>query len=172
MAARKLREDCEESVKSAWPLGALRRRCRRADRFGSIPRLRPRTCVVRPDRDAAPRGSHPPMSRRRQAGPSRVATGRELNERIARWAGLNGHATETLAYYCECGDPICVERICLTGVQYERLRAISDRAAVIRGHQPTDMDGVVEEYRDYLIVTHNALAAHRRCLVHRERKWR
>ena len=56
---------------------------------------------------------------------------------------------------------MCVERICLTGVQYERLRAISDRAAVVRGHQPADLDGVVEEYRDYLIVTHNALAAPR-----------
>ena len=56
---------------------------------------------------------------------------------------------------------MCVERICLTGVQYERLRALSERAAVVRGHEPTEMDGIVEEYRDYLIVTQNTLAAPR-----------
>ena len=72
---------------------------------------------------------------------------------------MNGHATESLAYYCECGDPTCVERVCLTGVQYERLRAISERAAVIRGHEPADMERVVEQHRDHLIVTRSALAA-------------
>jgi|tagenome__1003787_1003787.scaffolds.fasta_scaffold19941408_2 hypothetical protein len=101
------------------------------------------------------------MLKRTHAGRSKVATGRDLNERIARWAGLNGHAAETLAYYCECGDPTCVERIAFTGVEYERLRAVSERAAVVRGHEPADVERVVEEYRDYLIVTRNALAAPR-----------
>jgi hypothetical protein len=101
------------------------------------------------------------MLRRGPVGPSKAATGRELNERIARWAGLNGHAAQTLAYYCECEDPACVERICLTGAEYERLRTFSERAAVVRGHQAADTEGVIEEYRDYLVVTHNAQAAPR-----------
>ena len=98
--------------------------------------------------------THVAMSRRRLVDPAKSETGRDLNERIARWAALNGHASETLAYYCECGDPTCVERISLTGVQYERLRAISERAAVVRGHEPADTDTVVEECPDHLIVTH------------------
>ena len=93
------------------------------------------------------------MSGRRLFDPAKAATGRDLNERIARWAKLNGHAMDTIAYYCECDDLGCFRRICLTGIQYKRLRAVPERAAVVPGHEPADIEGVVERYHDHLVVT-------------------
>ena len=67
--------------------------------------------------------------------------------------GPEGRATDKIAYYCECGDRTCFKRIRLTAAEYEHLRAIPEGAAVVPGHEPSDIDEVVERYRDRLIVT-------------------
>lgn len=69
---------------------------------------------------------------------------REVNERINEIAGdysVNG-GFEIL---CECASSECRERIELTQTEYERLRRIPIRFAVLRGHDIPAIERVVEE---------------------------
>src|SRR3954454_9057469 len=89
----------------------------------------------------------------RDVGPSSPATRRELNERIAGWAKRRKvPRAETVAFYCECDDAACFERIALAAADYKALRAIAHAVAVVPGHRPADGEPVGADRGHYLIV--------------------
>jgi len=65
---------------------------------------------------------------------------RAINDRIRELAGRFDHvAGEDLAFVCECADETCVERVSLSTVQYDDLRAIPARFVVVPGHEATPL---------------------------------
>jgi hypothetical protein len=58
---------------------------------------------------------------------------REVNENIAELGERFGLHAETLELICECGDPVCAERVAVPADEYERLHA-SGRRIVAPGH--------------------------------------
>jgi hypothetical protein len=67
----------------------------------------------------------------------------EVNERIHEIAGDFG-AAERFSILCECGADECQERIELTQTEYEHLRRMPTRFAVLRGHDVPAVERVVQ----------------------------
>ena len=81
---------------------------------------------------------------------------RAINERMTAWPERRAApATEKLGFYCECGDPTCFERICLTGPEYELVREDPGHFAVVAGHVFPEAERVVEEHEGYVVVQKN-----------------
>jgi hypothetical protein len=85
---------------------------------------------------------------------------REVNERIngiaaefSRFAGA-----EEYEYVCECSDPDCVERISLTGEEYEQIRADGTRFVLAPGHVRQQIERVVQETDDHVVVEKHGVA--------------
>lgn len=77
---------------------------------------------------------------------------RQVNEQIR---GLNesfGHRDGSMTVICECGDAECTERIELTVVDYEHVRASSRLYVIASGHELLDVEQVVEQRDGYLVV--------------------
>jgi hypothetical protein len=77
---------------------------------------------------------------------------REINERIN---GLNESFSMLLPrgeWVCECADTACVERIEMTGAEYEAIRQGPNRFPVIPGHELAEVERVVEASGCYLVV--------------------
>lgn len=65
------------------------------------------------------------------------------------------------AFHCECGrEGGCVATIEMTLEEYERVRAQSDRFAVVPGHENPEIERVVERGERYLIVDKVAAVEH------------
>jgi hypothetical protein len=73
----------------------------------------------------------------------RQALLREVNERIHELAGDFGVA-EGFSILCECGSSECEELIELTQTEYEHLRRIPTRFAVLHGHDVPAGERVVQ----------------------------
>jgi hypothetical protein len=86
---------------------------------------------------------------------------RAINERIRELAERFEHvAGEQLAFVCECADETCVERVKLTPVQYDDVRAIPARFVVVPGHEATPLvERVVFRSSGFVIVRKIGLAA-------------
>jgi hypothetical protein len=64
-------------------------------------------------------------------------------------AGLEGQR----AYLCECGDAACLDRVSLTGGEYEAVRAHPARFFVVPGHEDLSAgEIVIEETARYTVV--------------------
>ena len=73
----------------------------------------------------------------------RQALLREVNKRIHEIAGDFG-AAEGFSILCECASSECQERIELTQTEYEHLRRMPTRFAVLRGHDVPTVERVVQ----------------------------
>jgi hypothetical protein len=80
---------------------------------------------------------------------------REVNERVAEVAA-NFIEVETTSdpveFTCECGRADCSEPIAMTVVEYEAVRAVPTRFAVIPGHEQPEVETVVERHSSYVVV--------------------
>jgi hypothetical protein len=70
---------------------------------------------------------------------------REVNERIDDVGSQLGGQDTTYEFLCECSDPECVERVSLTIAQYRRLRSRPVLFVLVKGHEITAIERVVEE---------------------------
>jgi hypothetical protein len=77
---------------------------------------------------------------------------RDANEAGER---LNAALTEgaaRLALRCECGDPVCQQRVCLTHAEYEAVRAYGSRFLVGVNHENPENAWVLSENPRYAVV--------------------
>jgi hypothetical protein len=78
---------------------------------------------------------------------------RQINERVASWEEHQEAApTDTIMFFCECGNLKCFERVCLTRPEYKALRTNPARFAVVPGHEVPDVEQVVERHAGYFLV--------------------
>ena len=76
---------------------------------------------------------------------------RAANERMAKWD--EQHTSEpTEAYFCECADVACREKVWLHQHEYEAVRADPLHFFVAPGHVIPDVETVVEEHDGWLVV--------------------
>lgn len=76
---------------------------------------------------------------------------RSINEEIAR---LDGHGTTS--FLCECGNPLCTERIALTASALHELHGEEGLFVVLPGHEIPEVETVVNREDGHLIVRKNA----------------
>jgi hypothetical protein len=58
----------------------------------------------------------------------------------------------TADWFCECADPACAERIEMTKLEYEAIRAHPKRFPVMHGHELPEVERVVAIQPGYLVV--------------------
>ena len=75
---------------------------------------------------------------------------REVNERVAEVSEKFG--LHTVSTICECATADCTDRFELSRSDYEGIRSVSARFAVIPGHEKLDIETVVERREGYLVV--------------------
>jgi hypothetical protein len=80
---------------------------------------------------------------------------REVNERVAEVAA-NFIDVETrsdpVEFTCECGRADCAERIVMTMLEYEAVRALPTRFAVVPAHEQPEVETIVERHPSYVVV--------------------
>lgn len=82
---------------------------------------------------------------------------REVNERV-RDVSAQWDSTQSVGFFCECSDTGCSELLDLTVADYEAIRAMRDCFVVVRGHESSRDDHVVER-RDSLSIVQPAATA-------------
>ena len=90
-----------------------------------------------------------PSLRREERIAQNEAWTRSLNERRATWAG--GHGPQA-GFRCECWQDDCVERIPLSGEQWEMVRARANQFAIAPGHVARDCEVVRKEWPHFWLV--------------------
>jgi hypothetical protein len=88
------------------------------------------------------------LDQRRERAARNESLFREVNERIE---DLAGNASFSL-FICECMNQSCDEAVSVTLEEYEYVRAGPNRFIVLRGHEISEVDEVVETCDRYLIV--------------------
>jgi hypothetical protein len=86
---------------------------------------------------------------------------RRANERISAHAEERrdvGPGTP-IAFYCECANADCTERVTMTELAYEALRSNPTHFAVIEGHEQLELERVIERAGDHLVVEKTGEAA-------------
>ncbi len=68
---------------------------------------------------------------------------REINDRLAQELGTLRHPPAHFDFVCECSHLDCREKVRLTAVEYEHLRADPMLFAVAEGHDVPDAEDVV-----------------------------
>jgi hypothetical protein len=81
---------------------------------------------------------------------------RSVNEAIEERATQSG--LTSYEFICECSSASCAERIELTRLQYEHVRAEGTRFFVVPGHEKHGVEVVVETQPTYLVVEKDSLA--------------
>jgi hypothetical protein len=76
---------------------------------------------------------------------------REINERIARgqWPG---DPQGPIVFRCECGVLSCNMLVEVPALEYERIRSDPRRFLLVRGHEITAVEEVVEDRDGYVVV--------------------
>jgi hypothetical protein len=83
---------------------------------------------------------------------------RAANERMADWE--EQHTSEPAeAYFCECADVGCREKVWLHQHEYEAVRANPLRFFVVDGHVVPDVETVVEEHDGWVVVAKDPAVA-------------
>jgi hypothetical protein len=98
------------------------------------------------------------QSRERQVAENEVRF-RALNERLQEQAGTWQGREGELSLVCECGDEDCTAAIELSVRRYEAVRAVETQFVVIRGHERTDIEDVVDGAENWLVVRKRGKAA-------------
>ena len=76
---------------------------------------------------------------------------RSANERMAAWEEQHGEEPAE-AYFCECADPECRQKVWLHRQQYEAVRADSCWFFVVSGHEFPDVETVIEKHDGWVVV--------------------
>jgi hypothetical protein len=77
------------------------------------------------------------------------AANREIEQADQEAGGGSDQLIEVL---CECGRPACGGVISLTVAEYDGVHSQDDRFVVLRGHESSEIEKVVEERAGYLVV--------------------
>lgn len=79
---------------------------------------------------------------------------RDFNEEVGAVAHSfsAGGENRTFDFLCECGDPVCAQRVPVALANYEELRSSPVRFVVVPGHEIPDVERVVETTPDYNII--------------------
>lgn len=80
---------------------------------------------------------------------------RDVNERVAEVAESFAEGERTadpVHFSCECGSETCTEQIAMTLVEYEAVRSMPTRFAVVAGHEVPEIERVVERTANYFVV--------------------
>ena len=75
---------------------------------------------------------------------------KELSERLSLVGVADGPESEE--YLCECADVDCMQRVRVTGEEYERVRSNSLWFFVALGHVAPDIERVIEENERFAVV--------------------
>ena len=82
---------------------------------------------------------------------------RSVNEKIEQKAiGFGG--VDDYEFICECSSHACVDRVSLTLLQYEHIRAEGTRFFVVPGHANAEVELVVERTARYDVVEKDGVA--------------
>jgi hypothetical protein len=85
---------------------------------------------------------------------------REVNERIDGLARLlRWGRSEALDLVCECRRATCVQRIEMSRVEYEVLRAKDTHFALYPGHADPEIERVISSHKGYEVVAKEGPAA-------------
>ena len=76
---------------------------------------------------------------------------RIMNERMSEWAERH-EDEQPEAYYCECSEASCRERVSLTRAEYEAVREDSRRFVVATGHADVTVERVVDQTSRFDVV--------------------
>jgi hypothetical protein len=84
---------------------------------------------------------------------------RKANDRIDESAEEHASPAEPVAFYCECSDRDCTERILITPQEFENVREHSAQFLVRPGHDVPSVEIVVTSTPIYLVVEKTGEAA-------------
>ncbi|MGI8420667.1 MAG: hypothetical protein ACR2MU_00125 [Gaiellaceae bacterium] len=76
-----------------------------------------------------------------------------IEQQAIRFGGTHG-----FEFICECSASTCIERVTLTLLEYEHVRAEGSRFFVIPGHANVEVELVVEETAGYHVVEKDGAA--------------
>jgi hypothetical protein len=77
------------------------------------------------------------------------AANREIEHAVKEAGGGTDQSIEVL---CECGRQGCSGMITVTVADYDGIHSQDDRFVVLRGHESTEIEKVIEERAGYLVV--------------------
>jgi uncharacterized protein (DUF1499 family) len=77
---------------------------------------------------------------------------REVNGRINEKAESHGLDSHRYEFFCECSDTTCVERVKLTLLEYEHIRAEPTRFVVKNNHVVKEIEHIVETVPDHMVI--------------------
>jgi hypothetical protein len=83
---------------------------------------------------------------------AKQAHSRDLNESVAKLSARHDAESGMEVYSCECGDPSCHGRLCLSMAEYEAVRAYPVRFLVLANHENPEVERVVTEGRRYSVI--------------------
>lgn len=81
-----------------------------------------------------------------------------MNETIAQQALRFGGADDEYGFVCECSSTECVERVTLTLLQYEQVRAEGTRFVLAPGHADPTVEFVVQRAANHEVVEKDGAA--------------
>jgi len=82
---------------------------------------------------------------------ARQVLSRIVNERILQLSDGAAEPVARVAVVCECGNDGCFERIELTTVEYDEIRARATRFVLLPGHEIAAHERVVERRQGYVV---------------------
>ena len=91
----------------------------------------------------------PPLGAREERIAYNEVWCRDLNQRVAKWAG-SGVPAE--GFRCECWRVGCEERIRLSGEEWREVRSKANRFAVAPEHIAAELEAVVREYPHFWLI--------------------
>jgi hypothetical protein len=77
---------------------------------------------------------------------------RNANERIRDHAHEHGTGAGAITFYCECSDRDCVERVEMSGPEYEVIRSDPTQFVLLPGHLRLEVEEVVRRSPGFLVV--------------------
>src|SRR3954451_6577390 len=84
---------------------------------------------------------------------------RKANDRIDELVEDHGSHAEAVAFYCECSDRDCTERILISAQEFENVREHAAQFLVRPGHDVPGVEIVVTRTPLYLVVEKTGEAA-------------
>jgi|SRR4051812_46007116 hypothetical protein len=84
---------------------------------------------------------------------------RKANDRIDARAEQDVSSAETVAFYCECADRGCTDRILISGQEFQHVREHTAQFLIRPDHDVPSLEIVVTRTRLYLVVEKTGEAA-------------
>ena len=92
------------------------------------------------------------MASWRKQEATRQAQRRDVNETTEHAGGGMAFDRRLNDFVCECGDPDCATKICLSPAEYESVRAHANHFAIATNHENPDTESLVTENRRFTVV--------------------